>query len=243
MAVSGVTLTKENAPRDPVELLKQGRFGVRRVAKELGLLEDGIADAYFALKPEEQADAVCAKLRELDAGGAVAPSQPVQQVQQQPMQQQVLPSMPVQEQPVQQAPVTRQPRTRAAAAPSTTSGDPAMLLVENVKVVGAQLAALSQQQEAHTKALEENNKLLARQVAGQERICVEIEKISPFLSKAIDVDFGTSTLQLTTLAMVLLFAAPQLGAPEDEILTASLSDAGRIKKLVEAFGNQGKAKG
>ena len=93
----------DEAPRDFVQLNKLGKFQLRTLAKNLGLLEDETAKMNFITSPQEQqAQSVCEALKEYDKTKAAGP----------------VPTSPA---PAAEKP-KRQPRTTddkaAAAAPS-----------------------------------------------------------------------------------------------------------------------------
>jgi hypothetical protein len=102
--MSGTTVgayTVESAPREQEKLANIGRFQLRRLAEELGLLNtEQKKNAFMSGTPSEMAQAVSMALRTRDASGGTVVSAP-------PMMQEV----PVQA-PVVEAPV-REPRTRA----------------------------------------------------------------------------------------------------------------------------------
>lgn len=101
--MSGTTVgayTIESAPREQEKLANIGRFQLRRLAEELGLLNtEQKKNAFMSGTPSEMAQAVSMALRTRDASGGAVVSAP-------PMMQET----PVQA-PVAEAPV-REPRTR-----------------------------------------------------------------------------------------------------------------------------------
>lgn len=106
--MSGTTVgayTVESAPREQEKLANIGRFQLRRLAEELGLLNtEQKKNAFMSGTPSEMAQAVSMALRTRDAsGGAVVSAPPI--MQEAPIQ------VPVQV-PVAEA-LVREPRTRA----------------------------------------------------------------------------------------------------------------------------------
>jgi hypothetical protein len=70
-------LTIKNAPRDPNELAKIGRFNLRRIAEELGLFTDEASKARFmAGKNTDMAQALAVHLQQLDQNGGAPVVQP-----------------------------------------------------------------------------------------------------------------------------------------------------------------------
>lgn len=96
--------TVESAPREPEKLANIGRFQLRRLGDELGLLNtEQKKNAFMSGTPAEMAQAVSAALKIRDGGGSLTPVAPA-------------PAAPAQEPPVRvpvvEEPV-REPRIRA----------------------------------------------------------------------------------------------------------------------------------
>lgn len=245
MSVSSVSLTIQNAPRDPKPMLDAGRFQIRRLANEIGLFGDEAAkEAFMQLTPEGQAEAVCMKLKEIDTTGVMPASQPASQMQMTPPQA-PMQGTPLMAPPQAAPPATsrRQPRTSTDAAAPAAGLDPAAAIVEHLKSIGAQLQQLSKQTEQANVIADKNQEKTAKVQELLNTLCSELEKLNPFLSGLTETMKGLMNLQYSSLALNLMLAEQVLNGNRNDILTEAFRDTLSIRGIVESLSSQGKFKG
>jgi hypothetical protein len=239
MTMSGTvsSVTIQTAPRDTEQLSQIGRFQLRRLAEQLGMLADDTArQAFMGGSNTLMAEALVVKLKEYDKGNNGTAAAPARAPVTTPATTNAGTVAPAAQTPAATAP-KRQPRTEDSAPADDTEAA--------LRVIGA-LTDLTHQVDGLTKQIGETNRLAGETGVGSakasERIdglTKEISQLNPYLKNLHEAVQGMATMQLVGLTLNLMLAEQVLQAPREDILQTAFADVKSIATLIATL-NQGK---
>lgn len=201
--MSQSALTTQNAPRDPEELSKVGRFNLRYLAEQIGIFTDEASKGRFMNgSNKEMAQAIAMHLQAIDQGNGAA------MVVQAPM------AVPTVAQPVQRSPSNDAARTPVAQEPVRTAaavpGPTEMLLIQLGKILD--------------KVTEVDNRI--------DEYVNAVQELSDKVEDLTGVLKGNSRLASLQTSLTLMLAEQVLQAPRKDVLGAAFNDRETTATLV-----------
>jgi hypothetical protein len=229
-------VSAQQAPRDVNSLKEIVSYSLKRLARELGMDENGETwAAFLSLPKEKQAESVAAKLKEYDAkygtGGApvAAPEAPVAAAP--PV------AAPVEAPAVVEAPATTKPRKTPARSTPTPEAPVAVTNGVAAPVDGALLEMVRQRFDTFETAFSAYNRNISTLIT--QGGITDAEKRLTTQVAAVSKEVTEMKQAITGMAKVVMFLAENLleGVSRQEIVRDALEDSTGVDAL---FGKTGK---
>ena len=192
-------VTPATAPRDHAQLIRLGRFQLRQLAQDVGLMSDEDRKSSFtAHTVDQQAQDVLTALIALDRGATISPA---------PVAAAAAPVETPPAPPAEKAPSKRTPRNSGGAPAAEVPAQPAAATMVDLSPVVALLDELK-------------SKSLGNDVTIASRLDTTIATLNAISAK---VD-GLQNILAANLTLGLMLAEQVLGGGRDEVLGVVLED-------------------